>query len=127
MRPLTPPTVTPAMKKAMTGRAKPDDIGVYLSTKWWVSGYRTSWPFSWGVTPAREVVTAGTSRPRATPAMVACTSDACTNAHAATPNGINNHHACIPQRTSTANTANGNRAVRMRGQIPCDQPAELRT
>ena len=52
----------------------------------------------------------GTAKPSNTPATVACTPDACTNAQVANASGSNRYQWLMPRCTSSVNTASGSSA-----------------
>lgn len=92
-RPEIPPTVTPAEKNAKTGTANAVDGTLHRSAKWAARPSYSGRPSSSTpiCTRARFVAMTGTVKPRRTPATVAWTPEACTNAHVATPSGIRIH------------------------------------
>ena len=70
--------------------ATPADQGRTRSSKRWVRGPGSP-----------RTATAGTQNPSSTPAMVACTPEACMNAQATTATGSSSHHAVRRRRTRT--------------------------
>ena len=99
--PESPPTATPAEKKANTGTAMPAEIGRIRCSKCSASPGPASGP------PAASLRTTGTVEASSTPATVACTPDSCMSTQVTAASGSSSHQERIRFCTSSPNSASG--------------------